>query len=186
MTRPTDDLEAVRSIVQALDGFTPEEQERILRWAREKVGLLTPTIQQVSSGGATPTSSLTTLPIVSPEPPANSIKVFVDQKNPSSDAQFCAVVAYFYRFVAPPQERVDEITAQILTEACRLSQWKRFTNPLGTLNNTVKLGYLDRGNGRGKFRINSVGENLVAMSLPGEETKVRKRSSKKAKSKKAD
>jgi hypothetical protein len=31
-----DDLEAVRAVVAALDGFAADEQERVIRWAREK------------------------------------------------------------------------------------------------------------------------------------------------------
>jgi len=34
------------------------------------------------------------------------------------------------------------------------------------LNNAQKLGLLDRGSDKGTFAINSVGENLVAMTLP--------------------
>src|SRR5208283_1908916 len=38
MTKPTDDLEAVRAVVEALQGFDAGDQERIIRWAREKLG----------------------------------------------------------------------------------------------------------------------------------------------------
>jgi len=38
-----DDLEAVRAVVAALQAFDPKEQERILRWAREKLGISAPT-----------------------------------------------------------------------------------------------------------------------------------------------
>lgn len=38
MTKPTDDLEAVRAVVEALQGFEAGDQERIIRWAREKLG----------------------------------------------------------------------------------------------------------------------------------------------------
>jgi hypothetical protein len=40
MTKPTDDLEAVRAVVEALQGFEAGDQERIIRWAREKLGLV--------------------------------------------------------------------------------------------------------------------------------------------------
>jgi len=40
MTKPTDDLEAVRAIVDALQGFEAGDQERIIRWAREKLRLV--------------------------------------------------------------------------------------------------------------------------------------------------
>jgi len=39
MTKPTDDLEAVRVVAEALQGFDANDQERIVRWAREKLGL---------------------------------------------------------------------------------------------------------------------------------------------------
>ena len=34
-----DDYEAVRTVVATLESFKPEDQERIIRWAREKLGL---------------------------------------------------------------------------------------------------------------------------------------------------
>jgi hypothetical protein len=40
MAKPTDDLEAVRAIVEALQGFDAGDQERIIRWAREKLRLV--------------------------------------------------------------------------------------------------------------------------------------------------
>jgi hypothetical protein len=40
MTKPTDDLEAVRVVAEALQGFDARDQERIIRWAREKLGLV--------------------------------------------------------------------------------------------------------------------------------------------------
>jgi len=38
MTDPqSDDLDAVRTVVEALDGFEAKDQERIIRWTREKL-----------------------------------------------------------------------------------------------------------------------------------------------------
>jgi hypothetical protein len=37
-----DDLDAVRTVVDTLKNFKPEEQQRILRWAVEKIGLPQP------------------------------------------------------------------------------------------------------------------------------------------------
>ena len=39
MTQQKDDLEAVRAVAAALEGFDANEQERIIRWTREKLGL---------------------------------------------------------------------------------------------------------------------------------------------------
>ena len=47
MTNPEpDDLEALKTIVEALKPFKPDDQDRILRWTREKFGLaVAPTIE---------------------------------------------------------------------------------------------------------------------------------------------
>ena len=97
---------------------------------------------------------------------ARDIKFFVDEKKPKSDIQFAAVVAYFYSFEAPQTNRKETITADELQEAARLAGWKRFDRPAVPLNNAINQGYLDRA-GRGEFWLNAVGENLVAMALPG-------------------
>lgn len=39
---PGDDLEAVRRIIETMEGFEPKEQERVLRWVAEKLGLRQP------------------------------------------------------------------------------------------------------------------------------------------------
>jgi hypothetical protein len=43
MADKADDLQAVRTIVSALEPFEPDEQRRILRWSTEKIGLAVPT-----------------------------------------------------------------------------------------------------------------------------------------------
>jgi hypothetical protein len=165
MTKPTDDLEAVRVIAEALQGFQKDEQERIIRWAREKVGLA------VSSGMSPSADAISPGPSPSAAAPhhhqgSTNIRSFLDQKNPKSDNQLAAAVAYYYRFQAPESHRKDQIGADDLQEACRLAGRKRLTNPGQTLINALHQGLMDKGE-RGKYSINTVGENLVAMILPG-------------------
>lgn len=173
MAKP-DDLEAVRTIAAALSGFSPEEQERVLRWVREKVGLAPVArtlpdvgIPQPPSPGAPARPPDST---DSPQSPTSSkdIKTFVDGKKPKSDVQFAATVAYFHRFEASPDQRRSEIDANVLQDACRLAGRARLKHPLMTLNNAKNQGLLDSGSEKGRFTINTVGENLVAMTLPGQ------------------
>lgn len=166
MTKPQpDDLDAVRTIVGALEGFDAKDKQRILRWAQEKLGLAQPA----------PPSSSSTAPSAPPPaiPPApfpgqgSDIKSFVEKKSPSSDTQFAATVAYYYRFEAPVQLRKESITSEDLQEACRQVGRDRLPRPAQTLVNAHAQGLLDRGE-RGAYSINTVGENLVAMALPSE------------------
>jgi hypothetical protein len=174
MAKTTDDLEAVRIVAEALVGFSPDDQERIIRWAREKLGLAPGSgnlpnaqVPQSSSPSARPPEPNATQPAAA----GRDLKTFVNDKGPKNDVQFAAAVAYFYHYEALPQQRRSEIDPRLLQDACRLAGRKRLKNPLMTLNNAKKLGLLDSGSGRGQFAINTVGENLVAMTLPGQPEK---------------
>jgi hypothetical protein len=167
MAKAADDLEAVRAVTAALEGFEANEQERIIRWAREKLGLsaAVPAVtQQTSTQGTIQTES----PVL-PASQAGGIKnlsTFVKEKSPKNDVQFAATVAYFHRFEAAADKRKTEINAADLQDACRLAPRERFKDPAQTLRNARNLGLLDKGSQEGLFAINSVGENLVAMALP--------------------
>jgi len=164
MTTNPDDLEAVRKVIDALTPFNKDDQERIVRWAREKLGLSpsfeSTSIHAQSSGSRQATSSS------SSGGSSGTLRDFVEAKKPKADVHFVAVVAYYYQFEAKESERKSAITAADLQEACRLAKRNRFKNPTVPLANAFKVGYLDKAE-RGSYRLNSVGENLVAMALPG-------------------
>lgn len=155
-----DDFDIGKAIFEKLKDLPVDRQQRVLRWVAEGLGSAAP---------------LGSSPPQMPPPPAGptpmagggcDIKSFVAAKAPKSDQQFAAVVAYYYRFEAPPAERRDSISGDSLQEAARLAGRKRLSGPRVTLNNAKAAGYLD-AIARGEFAINSVGENLVAMTLPG-------------------
>lgn len=172
MTSTTNDFDVAKAVVEQLRGVEKERQERILRWVAESLSL---DLGSVGIGGGAGTAIVTTQPDVTPHlsPPQHphrvvDIKSFVESKKPKSDVQFAAVVAYYYRFEASPEQRSETIDAKALQDAARLAGRRRPPKPLMTLNNAKTLGYLDAPE-RGKFQINNVGENLVAMTLPGSE-----------------
>jgi hypothetical protein len=170
----TDDLDAVRAVVDAIKDFKSDEQQRILRWVAEKLGLPQPFAPAVHASaplpGPLPSVTSPAQPHVPPVPGGGSmdIKTFIATKKPRKDGQFAAAVAYYCRFEAPLAEREDAINKDDLQEATRKAGRERFGNPLQTLNNAHTLGLLDRGLEKGTFTINSVPENLVAMTLPGD------------------
>src|SRR5262245_26875819 len=114
MAEKPDDLKAVRRLTEALSPFDAGDQERIIRWTREKLGLPTEIVGPARSERTS-------------EPAATSqqegagatkdIKTFVTGKNPSSDNQFTTTVAYYYRFMAPQAARKEFITADDLQQA---------------------------------------------------------------------
>lgn len=166
MTKTQDDLDAVRAVVDAVQGFDAPSQERIFRWAREKLGLQNPLPLSLPETGRQPDPSGTGAGHLGAQPPgAKDIKSFIAAKNPKSDNQFAAVVAYYHRFEAPLSERKQSVTAEDLQEATRKAGRDRLKRPIKTLHSAHRIGLLDKA-GRGQFSVNTVGENLVAMTLP--------------------
>jgi hypothetical protein len=159
-----DDLDAVRKLVEVLSAFDAGDQERIIRWAREKLGL-----PAEGLGHADGEKRQAKDPEDSGQGGSSGpkdIRTFVTEKNPTSDNQFAATVAHYYRFVAPQAARKEFITADDLQQACRLTGRNRLPRPAQTLINAHTNGLLDKGANRGEYGISTVGENLVAVSLP--------------------
>jgi hypothetical protein len=172
MTASGNDFEIAKAVADQLKDIDKQRQQRVLRWVAESLGLefgVPPAVERPAGGAASaaiiPPSQANTHPHRQQYGHVD-IKSFVDSKKPKSDVQFAAVVAYYYSFAASAEAQKDFIDADALQQAARLAGRRRPPKPLATLNNAKTLGYLDSSE-RGKFRINSVGENLVAMTLPG-------------------
>lgn len=185
MSGKTDDLKAVRVLAATLQPFNGEDRERIIRWAREKLGMVA--VSAVSSAiapkpDATMTDTINKTP-VAPVVVAigTDIKKFVGDKAPKSDVHFAAAVAYYHQFVAPIGQRKDSITKEDIIEACRQVDRKRPKVPAQVMVNAYQDGLFDRG-GKGHYKLNSVGENLVAMALPGKPEAARAKGKRKARS----
>lgn len=169
------DFDAAKAVADQLEGLEKERQQRILRWVAESLSLdigIHPDTERRTGETDTWTDHGATAQRDARSPLSQQrftdIKTFVDSKRPKSDVQFAAVVAFFYRFEAGAESRKDSIDAETLQNAARLAARRRPPKALMTLNNAKNQGYLDSPE-RGQFCINSVGENLVAMALPGSE-----------------
>lgn len=78
-----DDFEAVRTVVETLQAFEAKDQERILRWAREKLGLTaSPASGSVGELGSVARTSDQSAANISTTGKPTDIKTFVDFKKP--------------------------------------------------------------------------------------------------------
>jgi hypothetical protein len=161
VAKDLDDLQAVRELVQLLEPFSKEDRERIIRWSREKLGM--------AQAGETKSEDQATTGETAAISPTD-IKSFLLEKRPASENQMAAAVAFYYHFVAPEGERRDYITKEDLIDAARQADWQRPKRPAQVLVNSYSAGLFDRGE-KGQYKLNSVGENLVAMVLPEDEGK---------------
>jgi len=131
------------TLSKTLEPYDVAERERIVRWARDKLGM---------SGGSPQSSTvLATLAGTAaalPSAPASDIRSFLRAKNPRTDTQLAAAVAYYRRFVAPKSERQESIGKSDLLQACRLAERPRPARPDQTMVNAFSAGYFDKAGAR--------------------------------------
>lgn len=178
--RKRDNLDAARTVRDALKGFERGEQEQILRWAAESLGIApySSAPQPKAPQPPAPSPTLHQQPGIPATPTPKAVKdvaTFVGEKNPQTDIQLATTIAYYYRFEAPEAERQNDMSAEELRDALRKAgRPGQLKKPLKTLSNAHRSGFLDRG-ARGRFSINTVGENLVGMTLPANAGKAPKK-----------
>jgi len=160
-------LDAALKIVTELDGLAPDKQQLALKFACETLGIPFGAKSVASVAAPQPVEApLTTAPVgPAGEDHSTDIRTFTAMKAPKSDQQFCAVVAYFYQFESKLDDRKDVIDSGTMKEAARLAGRPQVVRWNMTLTNAKNAGYLDPA-GSGKFKLSSVGENLVAITLP--------------------
>jgi hypothetical protein len=156
-------LEAAQKIVAELQGMTGDHQTLAVKFAMETLGLQLPT--GYAQAMQAPPHTVQP-PVAESAAERADIKTFTAAKSPKSDQQFAAVVAYFYQFEAPAPQRKNSIDAATMKDAARQAGREQVKNWNTTLTNALRSGYLDKAE-RGAFKLNSVGENLVAITLPG-------------------
>jgi hypothetical protein len=177
MTDKPNDFDVAKAVCEQLQHLDKERQHRIIRWVAESLGIPLPAENISAARSAAEGDIAARVSSGATNAPATDIRTFVEKKRPKSDVQFAAVVAYYYRFEAPVDQRQESISAKVLQDAARLADRSRLKKPnltLITLNNAKNLGYLDSA-GRGTFKINTVGENLVAMTLPSQQEDTQRR-----------
>jgi len=184
------ELAAIKTITNALESFEPDARRRVLQYATQHLGIAevptgeTPTIpsapggtgdeSQVLRGGSEHNGKMV------------DIRTFKEEKNPTSDVQMAAVVAYYLAELAPEDRRKDAIATDDIVTYFKQAGYKLPAQPKDTLPHAKTAGYFDTV-ARGAYKLNPVGHNLVVHTLPGQagergpQTRRRKGSPKKGK-----
>jgi hypothetical protein len=98
-------------------------------------------------------------------PPVTDIRSFAQEKAPSAAIERAVLVAYYLTELAPQSERRDSIDKEDLKRYFKQAGFPLPKRPEQTLVDARHAGYLDPV-GEGKYRLNPVGYNLIAHTLP--------------------
>jgi hypothetical protein len=150
------------AILGALDGLDGESIQRVLDYVFGRLSIDGP--RRLSPGlavSATPgTGSMSGPPARQP-----SIRDLKDDKQPNSANQMAAIVAYYLSELAGEEERKRAIGAEDLERYFKQAGFKLPKAVSQALPNAAAAGYFEPA-GKGLWRLNPVGYNLVVHGLP--------------------
>jgi hypothetical protein len=161
------ELVAIQTILGALTNLEVEERQRVIDYVFQRLGLAVAPAAANQAPLAS-ISALTATPVVNFS--VNDIRSLKEQKRPRSANEMSALVAYYLAELAPPDVRKSEIGTEDITTYFKQAGYPLPSVLRNTLVNAKAAGYFDSAS-HGLYKLNPVGHNLVAHSLPpgGEE-----------------
>ncbi len=163
------ELEAIKTIANALKPLDPEVRRRVLQYAIQHLGIAEVPSGAIPAAAPTPRASANDTQPRQPGPDTTQrivdIRTFKHEKDPKSDVQMAALVAYYLAKLAPADLRKESIMSADITTYFDQAAYPLPNEARMTLVNAKNAGYLDSA-GRGQYKLNPVGHNLVAHNLP--------------------
>jgi hypothetical protein len=182
------EVEAIKSVLAALAPLSAKARVSVLEYAMKRLDVIP---SNVPTGGVIPLGQL--LPLKgedkggTPSGGSPHIKDFKQAKKPRSANEMAALVAYYLMNLAPQSQRKDTVTQGDMETYFKIAGYPLPNQIRVTLQNAKAAGYFDSA-GSGEYKLNAVGHNLVAHSMPrgsAEENKQKYSRKKKVISKKA-
>jgi hypothetical protein len=161
------ELEALTAVVAALEPLSPEMRLRIVDSALTFLGTKAVQTNRLSRPPAAPDETPGGLgrEAAGPSLPAPDIRSLKDQKQPQSANEMAALVAYYVSEAMSGSEKKDAVDVNDMVKYFKQGNFRLPANPKMILVNAKNAGYFDAV-GSGGYKLNPVGYNLVAHSLP--------------------
>jgi len=159
----TGEVDAIREVLSALAPLDSATRARVLQYAQQRFG------STVGAPVSTIEAATVALPAGAPTR-LEDIRSLRAEKQPGNGIEMAALVAYYLTELAPPEERSASVDAAGLTKYFKQAGYPLPKTPSMTLVHAKSAGYLDAVS-RGQYRLNPVGYNLAAHSLPRSDTK---------------
>ncbi len=158
------ELQAIKTLLETLEPLAPSVRSSVIDYVFKRLGIPSSqnsTVTAVSVGAIAP---VTILPKPNHDGPVDILSLR-EQKDPKTGTQMIAVVAYYLAHLASEHERQDFITAKEIQKYFVQGQYPLPGSQSQALVDAKNAGYLDFVE-KGKYRLNSVGYNLVAHKMP--------------------
>jgi hypothetical protein len=173
------ELAAIQTVLNTLTALEEDSRQRVIEYVFRRLSLTLPSSQSGSAAGApaggpgeethkrgetTPTDQ---------SAPVRDIRSLKTAKQPRSAIEMAVLVAYYLAELAPMADRKTEIGTDDITKYFKQADFPLPGRTRKTLFDAKAAGYLD-SSAQGSYKLNPVGHNLVAHSLPASGTKSKK------------
>lgn len=171
------ELDALNALVKALRPLPPESQRRVVDSAMVLLG--TGHAQRAEATPSTVGPQGSAIGNVT----ARDIRVLKEQKVPETANEMAAIVAYYLAEIVSPSEQKKTVDIADIKKYFKQAQYPLPSNVPMTLVNAKNAGYFDAAGG-GQYKLNPVGYNLVAHTLPRSQSSEKLTSSRRRKANK--
>lgn len=153
------EFKAIKTVVAALEPLDDQGRSRVLEYVLKR-------LQMATVRAPVPTQPLLhSAPASAATRPVTDIRSLKEEKQPRTANEMAALVAYYLSEIAPEGERTDTVNAETLRRYFKMAAFRLPSSTRFTLMNATSAGYLENA-GRGEYRLNPVGYNLVVHGLP--------------------
>jgi hypothetical protein len=159
------EIEAIRVVLGALTPLSEKARASVLDYVTHRLDLVP---SPASSAKGLPTIAATQQAPVTPPVPggtAQHIKQFKEEKRPRSANEMAALVAYYLGNVVPSEQRKATVNIKDIETHFKIAGFPLPRQLRVMLPNAKNAGYFDLV-GDGEYKLNAVGHNLVAHSMP--------------------
>lgn len=158
------ELKAIKTIIELMAPLNEASRSRVLEYVLKRLDMTafqSPAIEEEEIGA----SDAATLNSALAGGRMKDIRTLTAEKQPRSANEMVAVIAYFLSELAPKHEASQTINVETIRKYFKMAAFPMPRVPKAALTNAAAAGYLENVS-RGEYRLNSVGYNLVAHSLP--------------------
>ena len=165
--------QAIDQITAALEQLDESTRVTAIQAACSHLGLVAPLTPAHAAATVTQQSTVPAAPHGHSHPERSGKKVDIrslkEEKQPSSAKQMACVVAYYLQELAPTDEKKDTVSTKDIEKYFKQAGFKLPTKVEQVLVDARRSGYFESA-ARGEYKLNAVGYNLVAHTLPSTKT----------------
>ncbi len=160
------EIQAIKTLLDTLTPLSEQARQSVIEYVLKRLNFGGARVDPFSARASLVERIESSLEAAQPQASGPiHLRELKEQKKPKSAIEMAVLVAYYLTYVAPASEHKDKVSTKDVEAYFKIGGYKLPSRPEFTLSNAKNAGYLDTA-GRGHYKLNPVGYNLIVHSLP--------------------